>query len=255
LPDTREDIVEEALRIVSEANARSVPLRLIGGVAIRVRAADALPAALVRTYDDIDMVTLKGFRRPVSTLLTDLGYAQDERFNSLSESRLLFYDVPNQRQADLFVGELRMCHRIAITDRIVRETFTTPLAELLLTKLQIVELNKKDLIDIYMLLHAHDISGEDDGVNGAYVAQLCARDWGLWRTTKMNLERASEGLVESGLDESAQREIDARIDRLWQRIEAEPKSLRWKSRARVGDRMRWYEEPEEVERERPTPRA
>jgi hypothetical protein len=246
-PDIREDIVEEAARLVWAANERNVPLRLIGGIAIRLRAAEPLPPALLRTYEDIDMVTLKGRRQPVSKLLTDLGYAQDERFNSINESRLVFYDVPNQRHADVFVGELRMCHRIAMTDRIVREPLTTPLAELLLTKLQIVRLNQKDLIDIYTLLHAHDISDEDEaGVNGAYVALLCARNWGLWRTTRMNLERAREGLAGSGLDESPRREIAARIDRLWERIEAEPKSLRWKSRSHLGERVRWYEEPEEL---------
>ena len=240
--------MEEAVRVVEEAGTRSVPLRLIGGIAIRIRAAPELPPALVRSYEDIDLVTLRGYRRPVSTLLTELGYTEDARLNSINESRLVFYDFANERHADVFVGELRMCHRIAMTDRIVSQKLTAPLAELLLTKLQIVELNQKDLVDVYTLLHAHDVSEDDRGVNAAYVARLCARDWGLWRTTKLNLARAGDGLEGSGLDERARRTIAARIDRLWERIEAAPKSLRWKSRSRVGDRVRWYEEPEELTR-------
>ena len=89
---------------------------------------------------------------------------------------------------------------------------------------------------------------EDDveRINENRVAELCAADWGLWRTTKMNVERVSQALATSGLPEEAQAMVLARLERLWARIEAEPKSTKWKLRARVGDKKRWYEEPEEV---------
>jgi hypothetical protein len=246
--EPRKDIKEEALRLVLEANERGVPLRLVGGLAILVRAADAVRPELARSYDDIDLVTLKGCRASVSKLLVDLGYTQNERFNVINQTRLVFYDNQHERHADVFVGELRMCHRIPMTERILKETVTVPLAELLLTKLQIVELNDKDLADIYTLLYTHDVSDDDEGgINAAHVARLCAGNWGLWRTTKMNLERARARLAATGLGEPARDEIGRRIDRLWERIEAEPKSLRWKSRSRVGDRVRWYDEPEDME--------
>jgi hypothetical protein len=40
--------------------------------------------------------------------------------------------------------------------------------------------------------------------------------------------------------------IEQRLDQLWERIEAQPKSVKWRLRARVGDRISWYELPEEV---------
>ena len=40
--------------------------------------------------------------------------------------------------------------------------------------------------------------------------------------------------------------VDQRLDQLWQLIDAQPKSLKWKLRNRVGDRVSWYELPEEV---------
>jgi hypothetical protein len=120
-----------------------------------------------------------------------------------------------------------------------------PLAELLLTKLQIVELNEKDLVDVVVLLHEHEIAEDDSGVNGARVATLCAADWGLWRTITANLDAVRSHLDRYDVD--AERVAD-RVGRLQERIEREQKSRGWRLRAKIGDRKRWYELPEEVGR-------
>ena len=241
------EIAEEAHRILDAAEREGVPLRLIGGLAVLFHA-DPLHPAFARAYKDIDLATTKGQGRKVAELMSSLGYAPAKEFNALNGNRrLLFYDVPNERQVDVFVGTFEMCHVIPISDRIALESKTIPLAELLLTKLQVVELNDKDLTDIVALLHHHDVADhDDDTVNAAFVARLAAEDWGLWRTTKMNVERVRERARAVGLSDDEYRTVMERLDVLWERIESEPKSRGWRLRDRVGDRKRWYETPDEV---------
>ena len=113
--------------------------------------------------------------------------------------------------------------------------------------MQIVELNAKDQSDIITMLYHHDVGDGDDGmINAKRVAQLCAADWGLWRTTKMNTERTREALAGASTAADVRTTVEPRLERLWEAIEAAPKSARWKMRNRVGDKVRWYEEPEEV---------
>jgi hypothetical protein len=248
-PPILTDVVAEAGRILDSASGLRAPLRLLGGVAVRVHAHDELPPALARTYADIDLATEKKGGPETLELLESLGYVPNERFNALNGAlRLLVYDLEHDRQVDVFVGEFEMCHRIPL-DRLALEKRTIPLAELLLTKLQIVQLNPKDMRDVWAVLLFHDVGDHDDEtVNAEVVARRLAADWGLWRTTRGNVERLREGLAGSGLSDLERAAIDDRLLRLWERVEREPKSLRWRSRAKLGDRTRWYEEPEEVQR-------
>jgi hypothetical protein len=243
-----EDIVAEGRRIADAAVHGGVLLRLIGGVAISLHARDGVHPALARRYGDIDLVTTRDDARATRELLESLGYEPNERFNALNGSeRLVFYDVPHLRQVDVFVGEFSMCHVLPITERLALDSLTVPLAELLLTKLQIVQLNSKDIRDLHALLVEHDVSeGDDDTINAALIASLLARDWGLWRTVQSSIETVIAALPESGLSASEQALVSDRLTRLADRIEAEPKSRRWRTRARVGVRVRWYQEPEEI---------
>jgi hypothetical protein len=190
-----------------------------------------------------------GAKRPLLKLFAELGYDGDERRNELQgHRRLLFWDTANQRQVDVFVGTFEMCHKLPLAERLTLAPDTLPLADLLLTKLQVFALNDKDRRDILTLLYHHPLVGSDDepGVNAQHVAKLCAGDWGLWKTVTLNLDRAREGLGEYGLTEGQTRVLIGRLDGLRERIDAAPKSARWKLRARVGERVQWYEEPEEV---------
>jgi hypothetical protein len=124
---------------------------------------------------------------------------------------------------------------------------TIPLADLLLTKLQIFAINEKDLRDIVNVLHGHTLAESDaGGVNVAYIAELCAADWGLWRTATMNIERARAAVSRFGVAPHDEAIVISRLDDLRKRIDAESKSAKWKLRARVGERVQWYDEPEEV---------
>ena len=242
------DIIEEAWRLAAAANAGAVAVRALGGVAVRMHASDSVDRSLVRQYRDIDLVSARKSGRQTAQLLVDLGYTPNERFNAMQgSSRLVFYDLEHGRQLDVFVGEFRMCHSIPVAERLDVDPHTVPLAELLLTKLQVVQLNEKDLIDIWALVLEHEVTDhDDDAINADRVAELLAGDWGLWRTSRQSVEQARTAVCDSTLSAADQTLIDERLHELWERVEAEPKGLRWRGRAKVGDRSQWYEEPEEI---------
>jgi hypothetical protein len=229
------------------AQAAGVPLRLLGGVAVRLRASAGLPVALTREYKDLDFAVTKKGAGDASKLLKNAGYDPHVSFNAMNaKERMLFYDDPHERQVDVFVGSFRMCHDIPLEKRLTVDRGTVPLAELLLTKLQIIELNEKDVRDTIALFHEHEVTDDDSGVNATRVAELCGSDWGLWRTITANLENVRGHLDRYGLapDESAR--VNSRLEAVEERIEAAPKSRAWRLRARVGERVKWYETPEEV---------
>jgi hypothetical protein len=238
------DVVAEGVRILSAAHDENLPLRLLGGVAVCLRARNGLPPALERTYGDLDFVTARRASGPAQTLFRDLGYEPHVSFNALnSKERLLFFDEQHGRQVDVFVGAFRMCHEIPLEGRLELDETSIPLAELLLTKLQVIELNEKDVRDAIAVLHDRDLGDEDgDTVNAGRIARLCAADWGLWRTITRNLEACRQQAGAYGEDLAG---VASRFRELEERIEAEPKSRAWRLRARIGERKRWYDLPEE----------
>jgi hypothetical protein len=244
----RPDVVEEAGRLLETAESRGLPLRVLGGVAIRMRAPVELPPALRRAYADADFLTAKGASSQAQAFFRDEGYEPQVAFNALhGTERLLFFDNANDRQVDVFVGGFQMSHKVPVAERMELEPRTLPLAELLITKLQIAELNEKDLRDALALFHGHAVDESDgDSINAARVAKLCATDWGLWRTLTGNLATCRDHLARYDLSEEEKERIAGGIDTLLERLDREPKSRGWKLRARIGERKRWYATPEEV---------
>ena len=105
-------------------------------------------------------------------------------------ARAIFASASNGVHVDVFYEKLDFCHAIPLEDRLQVDAPTLPLAELLLGKLQIVKITEKDLVDMIALLLEHRLGdGDGDTINAARIAKLCAEDWGLWRTTTMNLEK------------------------------------------------------------------
>jgi hypothetical protein len=237
------DIVTEGRRVLDAAQDAGLTVRLLGGVAVHVRSR-GLPPALTREYKDLDFATAKKSSGDLQKLLRDMGYEPHVGFNAMNgKERLLFYDNPNERQVDVFVSSFRMCHEIPLEKRLPIDDDTVPLAELLLTKLQIIELNEKDVRDTVALLLEHDVTDDDAGVNAPHVAALCADDWGLCRTISHNLATLRDRLDAYDVDREA---VSNRVSAILERIEAAPKSRGWRMRAKIGERKRWYELPEEV---------
>lgn len=240
------DPVLEAKRVVESAARAGLTIRILGGVAVRMHAPTETPV-LPRRIGDIDLAIRQGGWRALADFLNGSGYAGDDMFNALNGARrLLFFDVANNRKLDVFVGEFEMCHSIPIAGRLEKEPMTIPLAELLLTKLQIVQLTERDLRDIYTMTYHHQIStGDGSEIEADFIADLCAKDWGLWRTCTSTIEQALGRLPDYGMSPEVAEVIAARLSALLKEIERAPKTTRWKLRARVGERVRWYEEPEE----------
>ena len=244
------DAAQEVVRIVEEANSQGLTVRVLGGLAVRLHSPSAVHRALVRTYPDLDFAL--GDRRGdrAEALLARLGYEPHKSFNLLNGARrLLFFDSDHDRQVDVFVGTFHMCHTIPLAERMAIEPLTLPLAELLLTKLQIVQMNEKDVRDITALLLDHPVAESDDEtINRQRIAELCADDWGLWKTVHGSLSKVGEHAAGFDLGDSARASIAERVGALRQAIDDVNKTMRWKLRARVGERLPWYDLPEEVQR-------
>ncbi len=249
---TLEDGPAEAQRLIDAGTARGVVLRLLGGVAVRLRCPHATHRSLTRTYADLDFVTPKKQSRAVRDVLTAAGYVADRRFNALhGERRLLLFDEARGRQVDIFLSTFEMCHKLPLEKRLTLHPYTLSPADLLLTKLQIVQLNAKDLQDILALLLdfppiTHSVRPGDE-LDVATIAELCARDWGWYTSVNDSLDQAAAA-AQSLLGVDDAETVAQRIATLKQQLVDAPKSLPWRSRALVGRRMAWYELPEEVHR-------
>ena len=239
------DVIAEAERISAAARAAKVSVKLVGGAGVNLHSPSARQAPLKRKYGDLDFVAPSKQRAAVQKLFESLGYHGDLRFNTLNgHQRLLYLEEINGRQIDIFIDRMRMCHVIELADRLGGDDPCLTPADLLLSKLQVFEVNMKDLVDTTALLIDHPITDhDDDAINAAYLARLLAADWGLYRTIQMNMEKVRE--TAKGLAVPSDT-VNQRLDQLRERIEAQPKSLKWRLRARVGDRVSWYQLPEEV---------
>lgn len=237
------DIKDEAARILAAAEAEGFPLRLLGGLAVYFQCPSVQSdPRLQRAYRDFDFVTLGRWGAKTRALFMRLGYSPNQAFNALhGYQRLLFWDTAHERQVDIFIDRMQMCHNLDFRARLHSETRTLTLSDLLLTKLQIFELNEKDLVDIMALFLDHDLREDESGLNSSYIARLTSADWGRYKTLNINLQKALEFARIQAFPE----QVSTRITGLLAAIEKQPKSLAWKTRAMVSERVRWYELPEE----------
>lgn len=236
------DPVAEAERLLDAARRDGTVLRALGGVAVHMRCPSALQPPLARSPKDLDFVSTSKHRKGVVALFREAGYQADAEFNALhGKTRLFFWDAQHARQADLFLDRVSMCHSLDLTDRLDEDPDTLSVSDLLLLKLQVFETNDRDYKDALSLLLDH----ADGGIDVPYIARLLSADWGWWRTATMVLERLDRYARElEGFDRAG--DVHYRIRDLLGAIEAQPKSTRWKMRARIGERTRWYDLPEET---------
>ncbi len=240
------DPVAEGTRIAQAAAELGLPLRALGGVAVAILCPSGRRPPLKRDYADIDFATTGAAKEAVVKLVESLGYAGDREFNMLhGHRRLFFWDESNRRQVDVFVDEANLCHRIDLKRRLDVRPLTVSLADLTVLKLQIVETNEKDYLDICAIFADHQLTDDESGINGAYIARISGADWGLWRTLGMVIERSERFALELPGFESAE-VVAERLRALRAKLDSVPKTRRWKLRARVGEKKRWYEIPEEV---------
>lgn len=231
-------LLDAALGFIARAAEAGLRPRLLGGLAIAAHLPD--PSAFAhRRINDVDLFAARSERRQIATLLADTGYQPEPRFNALNgHRRMLFHG--SDYDVDILVGEFDMCHRLELEPRLDVDTPTLPLADLLLTKLQIVELNEKDVQDVILLVETHaPANGPGDQIDLQRLVEATAADWGLWRTVHLTVDRISQ---------AAPPIVRDRLNQILSAIDGSPKPFSWRARARIGDRKRWYQVPEEVGR-------
>lgn len=249
--EERQAFEQEALRLVEQAGAHGLTLRLLGSLAFYLHCPryGHLQRKLGRRYTDID---LAGYSREASRIpafFAGLGYQEEAEVNVLfAGQRMIFHHPERPLHVDVFFDRLDFCHTIPWEGRLEVDAPTIPLAEMLLEKLQIVQINEKDIVDTCMLLLEHPLSDHDhDAIHAGRVARLCAQDWGLWRTVTFNLEKVSQ-MVQTyeqlSLEERAR--VVEQVRALRERLDREPKDLRWRLRDRVGTRIKWYRDVDEL---------
>jgi hypothetical protein len=259
-PPTRpvtNDPLAEADAILREAERAGVLLRATGGVAIALISPSARRPPLRRNYHDIDFFGLSRDAESLADFFAGLGYAPQEEFNVLHGQRRLFFSDPQGRwEADVFLDRIEMCHQLDMRERLAAHSRTLSPADLLLSKLQVVETNEKDLKDALALLADHELGEGAGAISLERIDELCVNDWGWWRTVTLvggRVREAADRLrADADPDVAASlSEAGRRLDFLLAHLDEAPKSRRWKLRAKVGERKRWYETPEDIEHEEP----
>jgi hypothetical protein len=238
------ELLAAAVDIIGAAADAGATMRLLGGIAVYQIAPSARAGALARAYHDYDVVVPPRQGAAAARVFRDAGYAEDQHFNALHGAHRMIFAAPRGFVVDVLVGTFQMCHRLDLGRGLPGEGLTIHAADLLLTKLQIVQIEEKDLLDATALL----LDLPTDGGAGIdverFVAPL-AGDWGFYHTVERNLPRLV-AFAGDRLDGRQAQTVAASANRLQQAMEAAPKSLKWKMRARVGEKVTWYELPEET---------
>ncbi len=250
------EFVDEALQLVHDAEEKGIRLRILGSIAYRLQCPQNLHLFedTKRVLTDVDFGAEKKQNKAIREFLMARGYVPDEGVYMASEgSRHAYLHKDTKLNVDVFADELYFCHRIPFGGRLDLDKPTICNTDLLLEKMQIVEINLKDFKDTIVLMLEHPLSHQVPGpksIDTSYIVDMMRSDWGFYYTFTTNLKRVPEYLKEfPSLTEAQARVIRDRIGELIERIETAPKTMGWKMRAAVGPRKRWYQEVSEKTRQ------
>jgi hypothetical protein len=256
--DPSEDMIREARRIVDTARGTGIVLRLLGGMAVRSQCTDQTFCA--RPHADIDMVGLFRQVGEITDLMQQLGYRENVHIRLATDYRQRQFvracrhvhpetgrQIHDDDHVDVFLDALRMDHDVPLKDRLELDDFTIPLTDLLLTKLQVHRRTEKDVRDILALLKDSDVAYEErpGAVDASYIARLCAQDWGMFHDVVTSIDVCERMAADFELGDEDLARITLNGSRLVGALDAAPKSLGWRLRARVGTRIRWHQIVEE----------
>jgi hypothetical protein len=250
-----DDIRDESVRLTAAAGHAGLPLKLLGGLAVWLTCPSVRDGPFARPYADMDFAVTASAAKKARSFLEAEGYVADQFFNRLHGATRLFYAAPDGRwTVDVIVDQLVMSHRLDLRTRLGGPGPTLPLADLLLSKLQVWEITRKDLGDALCLLADHPftndanaaaVDGSVEAIDLDRVRRVLASDWGFCHTVERNLGKVRDLATEQPLPHSPF-DVATQVERLRQVIDQAPKSVGWRARARVGEKVRWYETPEEV---------
>lgn len=241
-----DDQLTAAVDLVERLESDGIVARALGGLGIAISCPSARRVeALARKYDDLDLVTRRESVSDISAQLEDLGFTPARRFNAVHGKTRLAFAHPTWLHLDVFVDTFSMCHVLPLRRRVGIRPLTLSPSDLILTKLQIAEINRKDVVDVAAVLLDHPLTRDDQGINTIYIGRLLASNWGWWRTVTDNMETVLRVVPQLALAEEPQSLIQQRASELLGLIAVQPRTLRWQLRSRAGDRFPWRDEPEE----------
>jgi len=244
----------EATKIIAEAKKRQLHLRLLGAIAFQIRCPkfSFLSRKLNRILTDIDFAGYSKEHAKVANVMREFGYQDEPSVTAMFGHRRMIWDnKSNGLHVDIFFDKLEMNHDIPFENRLDLDQLTIPLTDMLLEKMQIVQITEKDYIDTMMLLREHSIEegGSPETIDASYIARLLSKDWGFYYTVTTNLANVNNRLAQyNELSEDDRANITGKTNALIKRIEDEPKSVSWKMRSKVGPKSKWYRVVEEVSR-------
>ena len=255
-PGLNLEFVDEALALVNDAEAKGIRLRILGSVAYRLQCPQNLHLFedTKRVLTDVDFGAEKKQNSAIRKFLMERGYMPDEGIYMASEgSRHAYLHKDTGLNVDVFADELYFCHRIPFKNRLDLDSPTICTTDLLLEKMQIVEINLKDFKDTIVLMLEHPLSHQEEGqksIDTDYIVGLMRADWGFYHTFTTNLAR-----VPSYLDEFPSMKpeqgtmVRSRVNELLKVLDEAPKTMSWKLRAKIGTRRKWYQEVSEKGRQ------
>ena len=235
--------LEAAIQLIDTAESKGVRLRLLGGLAFKKLCPSSNDIRYYRENKDIDLMGRRQDSKEIMKIMETLGYRPREVFNKLNMGqRLIYYDMANRRRVDLFLDEFIMCHKFNFREKILAGTYTLPITQLLMTKLQVVEKSDKEYMDLMAAFHDFDVTRGEDGIRGNEIAGLCSKDWGVYTTFSKSLGALLERA--QALDGRDRETIEHGVKALLAMMDVEPKSFGWRMRARIGEKARWYDLPD-----------
>jgi len=243
----------EGERIVAEATKRNLHVRLLGAIAFQAHCPkfNFLAARLNRILSDVDFAAYYSESNHISKMMKELGYEDQPMITALYGHRRMIWDnKSNGMHVDIFIDKLEMNHDIEFRNRLEIDPLTISLVDMLLEKMQIVNLEQKDMIDTTMLLREHDVGNAGpETIDAPYIAKRLSDDWGFYYTCTTNLKKVNDKLATyQELKQEDREDVSKKIEKLLKIIEDEPKTMRWKLRARMGPSKKWYRDVEEVRR-------
>jgi len=238
--------------LANRAIQNGLTLNLVGGLAVRLSCKKILREVptLERPIRNINFAGYVKDRSRIEKMMQDAGLNADREFNMANGTeRIMFVHQGrgSESRVEVFLDRLKMNHEVPFMDRLDAEGVTVHPTELILSKLQIVELGRKDAIDLFSLTATFDFLTEQKDleipiVNTKYIGGLCAEDWGFYHTISQNIQKLSEENF-SSIPRRYTPKFKQNLATLQREIDSVPKGFKWKARSILGARKRWYEIP------------
>jgi hypothetical protein len=262
-----EELISEALKIVNAAEKKGIILRILGALAIRIhtKGLEELHKRLRRlgdansSFTDIDLIGYSSQRADIRQLMEkDLSFKISRQFLLLyGRDRLIYYHPQDLYYVDIFFDQLYFSHTLHFgkkgKGRLELDNPTITVTDLLLEKLQIHQINEKDIKDIIVLLRGHDFGNNDmDTINLQYMSTILGDDWGFWMDAVENLKKtikyAEKYFLQSLITKEDLDDVVGKCSRLLDFLERCPKTKNWEKRARIGVKEKYWRDVEELYR-------